>query len=672
MADNSGFDALLEALKKSGMDVNKETFSQNATSEQQTPPPPEPEQPQRPGNPFSAFKGGKDKGPDGAGSAGGPKMPNFDIEIPLADRLKTLGKKSRIVLGILLVLILAFCYWWFHPPINIQSEETWFIILVAMAALFLILNGAGVGADVKDRKGRPGKKGPEDPAPPKKEKAGSGFRKLSLIPVAVITLGAIGLLLSQSFFPGNAAKYASILKTENLDFAQDIQEVDYSQIPVIDRDTAIVLGNKEMGTIADYVSQFEVDDLYSQISYKDSPVRVSPLNYADLFKWLTNREAGIPAYALVNMTTQDAEIVRLPEGQGVKYSQSEPLARNIDRYVQLKYPFYMFDEKSFEIDDDGHPWWICPVQKKTIGLFGGTTIDRVVLCDACTGECQDLAVEDVPQWVDRAYPSSLLIQQYNWYGSLNNGWINSWLGQQNVVKTTPGNDGSLGYNYIAKDGDVWVYTGVTSATSDSSIIGFVLINQRTQESHFYSIAGATETSAMESAEGQVQNLRYEATFPILINVLNQPTYFMALKDSAGLVKKFAMIDIQRYQNVAVGDTVASCQEQYEVLLATNGVIQADEIDSSSIDKKTGVISRIATAVIDGNSHFYVTLEGDDAIYDFALPNLVGIVSYQVGDTVSFAYLKGESTNSVQSFVDVTATANTGPTGTETSNGAQAA
>ena len=399
------------------------------------------------------------------------------------------------------------------------------------------------------------------------------FKRLSYIPVVVALIGVIGGVLSMSFVPGNAEKYSNILKTDTLEFSQDIQEVDYSEVPVIDRDSAILLGNREMGTIPEYVSQFEISSMYSQINYQGTPVR-EPLGYADLFKWFTNRDTGIPAYSLVDMTTQDAEIVRLGDSP-IYYSQSEPLARNIDRYVQLKYPFYMFGEKSFEIDEDGHPWWICPVKDFTIGLFGGETISRAVLVDATTGECQDLSVDEVPEWVDRVYPANLLIQQYNWYGSYHNGWLNSFLGQEGVVRTTPGTDGTLGYNYIAKDDDVWVYTGVTSATADKSIIGFVLVNQRTQESHFYSVSGATEDSAMQSAEGQVQNLRYTATFPILINVSNQPTYFMALKDEAGLVKKFAMVDIQRYQNVAVGDTVADCQKQYEALLATNGVAASE-------------------------------------------------------------------------------------------------
>ena len=304
--------------------------------------------------------------------------------------------------------------------------------------------------------------------------------------------------------------------------------------------------------------------------------------------------------------------------------------------MQLSHPFYIFGEKSFEIDDNGKPYWIYPVIDYTVGLFGGETVSRVVLCDASTGECQDLAIDEVPQWVDRAYPADLLIQQYNWSGALSGGWINSWLGQSGVKQTTPGSDGQLGYNYIAKDDDVWVYSGVTSATADNSIIGFVLINQRTAESKFYPVAGATEESAMSSAEGQVQNLKYESTFPLLINVDNQPTYFMALKDNAGLVKKYAMIDIQRYQNVAVGDTLEETEKSYKKLLRANGVSTDD--DSGKATKTdgtaTGTISLISPVVLDGNSHYYVMLNGDGTLYDCPVANVVDIVRFKEGDSVT--------------------------------------
>lgn len=565
----------------------------------------------------------------GAGGAGGSQGPSagghrvgseFDM---LRTRFAQMSKKALVVLAVVILIIAAFCYWWFHPPINIHSVDLWmflaiFVLFPAFLVFFIFhqIYERGMGKREKN------------------EKKAKRFKGLMVVPVIIALVGVLGAVASLTLFPGNAEKYSTILNTEDGDFATDIEEADYSTIPFIDRDSAVLLGNRTMGTMADYVSQFEISDLYSQINYQDAPVRVSPLNYADVFKWWSNHNTGIPAYVIVNMSTQDTQIVRLEDP--IYYSDSDPFFNNVDRHVQLSHPFYIFGEKSFEIDDNGKPYWIYPVIDYTVGLFGGETVSRVVLCDASTGECQDLAIDEVPQWVDRAYPADLLIQQYNWSGALSGGWINSWLGQSGVKQTTPGSDGQLGYNYIAKDDDVWVYSGVTSATADNSIIGFVLINQRTAESKFYPVAGATEESAMSSAEGQVQNLKYESTFPLLINVDNQPTYFMALKDNAGLVKKYAMIDIQRYQNVAVGDTLEETEKSYKKLLRANGVSTDD--DSGKATKTdgtaTGTISLISPVVLDGNSHYYVMLNGDGTLYDCPVANVVDIVRYKEGDSVT--------------------------------------
>ena len=638
MKQQSGIEALLEALKQSGVNTGGVGGGQSPFGGGQSPfGGGQKSEPINVDPAQAASDQGSQTGTDaessrgGRGGHGGANAPHIDLSF--FDKLKSFSKKALIALAVLLVLCLAIAYWWFHPPINIHSVDTWmFVIVIIMLPLFLFLTW----------KSRSAAKG-DELRPPSAGKA-KAFKFASYIPVAVALVGVAGAVLSFAVIPGNAAKYASVLQTDTLEFAEDIQEVNYSEIPVIDREIAILYGNREMGAIPEYVSQFEISTMYSQINYQGEPVRVSPLGYADLIKWFTNREGGIPAYSLVNMTTQDAEIVRLGDSP-IYYSQSEPLFRNIYRHVQLSYPFYMFDDFSFEIDEEGHAWWICPVQTRTIGLFGGATISRVVLCDATTGECQDRAIEECPQWVDGVYPADLLIQQYNWYGKYNNGWLNSFLGQENVMQTTPGTDGLLGYNYLAKDDDVWVYSGVTSATADDSIIGIVLMNQRTQESHFYSVPGATEQSAMMSAEGQVQDLGYEATFPLLINVNGQPTYFMALKDASGVAKQFAMIDIQRYQNVATGATVAECQKNYEALLATNGVASGTA-DTSSALSASGTIRTMAQAVIEGNSHFYVTLNGVEGIFDCSLPGLIEIVSYREGDPITFSYLESGSLNTV--------------------------
>ena len=532
----------------------------------------------------------------------------------LVDRVARWSRRALAVAAVVAVVALAVCYWWFHPALNPGSPQVWTwacgICAVALAALSVAAARSSAHA--------------------------RALRRLMAVPGAVIVAFLLGLLLSQPFVPGNAERYASVLTTTDGVFAEDIEEVDYSEVPVIDRDSAVLLGNRAMGSIPEYVSQFEIADTYSQINYQGRPVRVSPLVYADFFKWLANREQGIPAYVLVDMVTQEAEVVRLESP--IRYSDSEPLARNVDRYVQLSYPTYLFDQKSFELDESGTPWWVYPVQSKTIGLFGGTTIARVVLVNACTGETADYAVGECPTWVDRAYPSDLLIEQYNWSGAYSGGWLNSWLGQEGVVRTTPGTNGQLGYNYLAQGEDIYLYTGVTSVTADDSSVGFILVNQRTGESHFYSVAGATEASAMASAEGQLQNLRYTATYPLLLNVAGQPTYFVSLKDDAGLVKMFAMVNIEQYQSVATGATVEECQEAYLALLAADGLLSEGEAaEASGTVEVSGEVATIAQAVVDGNSHFYVTLAGDEsgAIYDFALPGLLEIVTYQPGDAIAF-------------------------------------
>ena len=350
--------------------------------------------------------------------------------------------------------------------------------------------------------------------------------------------------------------------------------------------------------------------------------------------------SGIPAYIRINMATQTTELVKLSEG--MKYTTSDHLNRNIYRHLRFAHPTYIYGELSFEIDEDGVPYWIAPVKKFNIGLFGGETVGKVVLCNAVTGETETYDVEDVPQWVDRVYSADLLVNLFDYYGTLKHGFFNSILSQKDCLNTTDG------YNYLALDDDVWMYTGVTSVNGDQSNVGFVLSNQRTMETKYYEVEGATESSAMSSAEGQVQNLQYIATFPLLLNISGEPTYFIALKDDAGLVKKYAMVNVQKYQIVAIGDNVSQCEENYLELLFSNGVKQVEE-DTREVKTVTGQITRIAQAVIDGTSHYYLMLDGSDDIFDVSVVDFIDVVRLEAGQNVTMEYKEGEKANVVMSL-----------------------
>ena len=520
------------------------------------------------------------------------------------------------VIGTILALLLAGIYYYVTlPAINIHASGFWFfimIVIVIIAALYILRKRYGL-FEIKESK---------------------VVKILGGILILVLAVYLIGSLLSSQIV--NAKKYQKLLKVEAGEFTKDIEELSYNQIPLLDKDSATLLGNRKMGSMIDMASQFEVDNIYSQINYKDKPVRVSPLRYANAIKWLTNRGEGIPAYITIDMATQNTELIKLKEG--IKYSTSEYFNRNIYRHLRFNYPTYIFNELSFEIYEDGVPYWVCPVKKFNIGLFGGETVGRVVLCNAITGETIDYAIGDVPSWIDRAYSANLLIQLFDYYGTLKHGFINSVLGQKDCLVTTDG------YNYLAIDDDVWVYTGVTSVSGDESNVGFVLMNQRTMETKFYEIEGATEYSAMDSAEGQVQNLAYKATFPLLLNIGGEPTYFIALKDNAGLVKKYAMVNVQKYQVVGIGDTVSECEEEYHELLLKEGLqVQEDNRKTGSI---TGKITKIAQGVVEGNSHYFIMVEGSEDIFDISVIQFIDIIKYEVGQEISLEYKIGEKTNVV--------------------------
>ena len=536
-------------------------------------------------------------------------------------------KKVSKTITLILVLAAAFGIYYYVtiPAINIHSVGFWQCLLFAVAILnviYVLLKAKqyskthGAAPFSKDLLGTL-----------KLAKAGIG------IFVLILLVFLIGAVLSSPIV--NANKYQKLLTVENSDFSEDIKEVSYRTIPLLDKNSAELLGNRKMGSMVDMVSQFEVSSEYTQINYQDTPVRVAPLVYASPIKWLTNQKQGIPAYIRIDMATQNTECVKLSEG--IHYSKPEYFNRNIYRHLRFQYPTYIFDDQIFfEINDEGTPYWVCPVKEFTIGLFGGQTVGKAVLCNAITGECEEYDIKDVPNWVDKVFSAELLTGLYNYHGTLKHGYFNSILGQKDCLQTTNG------YNYIALEDDVWVYTGVTSVSGDQSNVGFVLMNQRTMETKFYTIEGAIEDSAMSSAEGQVQNLGYRATFPLLLNISGEPTYFMALKDGAGLVKKYAMVNVQKYQWVAIGDTVQECEKEYVKLLTTSGITKGET--AGVFEQAKGKIASIAPVVIEGTTHYYICLEKSDEIFDVNLSDttLVEVVKYAVGDMISFEYEVAES------------------------------
>ena len=531
--------------------------------------------------------------------------------------------------AIVTVLLGAGYYYLALPVIHIKSASFWGFLLF-LAICYAVLVGVFTGGEFISRmiKGyKPVTDGRHFVFDPRKI---SGKKTkiivFSVLLVVAIAVGAIFITSSQFF---NASKYQKMLTVSDSNFNEDIAEIPLSQIPVVDRDTAARLGSRKIGEVVELVSQFNVSNYYTQINYQNKPTRVSPLEYADIIKWFTNKDEGIPYYVKIDMATQDTELVELKEG--MKYSPSEYFGRDLERHVRFAYPTKMVDSISFEIDENGHPFWIISCYDFTIGFLGGYDITGIITVDAVSGDMQYYKAGDVPSWIDCVFKADVVLSQANYWGTYVNGYWNSIISQKNVVRTTEG------YNYLAIDDDIWVYTGITSVVSDESNVGFILVNLRTKEAKTYSINGAEEYSAMESAEGKIQEKGYSATFPILVNIADTPSYFISLKDDAGLVKAYSFVSVSNYQIVGVADTLAGAEAEYRRLLKEAGKLEENANTEAQTGEIEATITGVTTAVVDGNTAFYIMLEGSDKIFiaDVRLNDLLPFAA--TGDTVKIAY-----------------------------------
>ena len=497
---------------------------------------------------------------------------------------------------VLWLLIMAGSYWVFLPALNPLDTGFWFFVveglILAFVGIFIVALADSVGQQTKKpnvgRRDVSQMKGPYD---------------WVLIRLGGTILLIVALLFGLGFFNSRifrAKSYANVITVKEADFTKDFPETNISTLALLDRASAEKIGDTYLGTI-DKVSQFGISDDYRQITIGEQPYRVSPLEYKNFWKWLSNRQEGISYYVKVNQTTGKAELVRLAES--MKYSDSEYLFRDTLRYLRFKYPFTIFGDPSFEVDDEGNPYYVATVYKPKF-LLTSKDPSGVILLNAATGETKEYDLDSIPEWVDRVFSANNVITRVDDYYTYQDGFWNTVFSQTGVKKTTDS------YNYISIGSDIYLYTGITSATADSSNLGFILVNMRTREVTNYKLASATESAAMASAEGEVQEKKYTATAPTLAKLNDKAYYIVSLKDDAGLVKSYAVVDAEDYQQVTVNNDIETLISQFtdSDTSVLSGSTQAAGVDQK-VEVIQGLVDQLASQMISGSTVYYISSSG---------------------------------------------------------------
>lgn len=505
-------------------------------------------------------------------------------------------KRVQLLAAVVSFFVLVNYYWMHLPPINLLSGDFWLfmILILILIAINLIIASASNGLKSLFEK------------KPKVKKVKDVTQYVSLFSGPIrwifLTILAISLGLGMiSFFNGKmfrAKSYANVIKVKNADFKQDFPESNLSTLALLDRESAEKIGDTYLGTI-DKVSQFGISKDYRQITIDKQPFRVSPLEYKSFWKWLTNRQVGINYYVKVNQTTGKAELVKLKEA--MKYSDSEYLFRDTKRHLRFLHPFTIFGDPSFEVDDQGHPYYVATTYAPKFGL-SSLDPNGAILLNAVTGKTKYYHLKDIPKWVDRVYSAENVLSRVNDHYTYQKGYWNTVFSQTGVKQTTDS------YNYITIGSNIYLYTGITSATADASNLGFILVNMRTREVTNYQLASATEKSAMTSAEGEVQEKGYSATAPTLVKLNGKAYYLVSLKDGGSLVKSYALVDAEDYQQVTVNNDIETLISQF-----TDRDTSGLSLNSSAGKKAkivSGQVDHLASQIISGTTVYYI-LSGND-------------------------------------------------------------
>ncbi|MBG9983089.1 hypothetical protein HZY86_08340 [Aerococcaceae bacterium DSM 111020] len=531
---------------------------------------------------------------------------------------KSSGKKHNIRWLYIPTLIgLAIYYYIVLPPIHYASPAFWMFLLIITAVILLIelmADGFDVVTQLTENK---------QPAwsfnfKNLKIKGSKYAWMIGAWLILALVAGVSYLIFSPLFFADN---YSEMIQVERKDFAEDFPETDLSQITLVDRDTAQRLGDRQLGALTDLVSQFEAADDYTQINIESVPYRVSPLEYAGFFKWLNNFRQGIPHYIKVHNVTGEVTLETPP--QTIKYSDADLFHRDVLRRLRFEYPFSIFEQPSFEIDDEGNPYYIATTYTRNFFLREPEP-SGVILLNAMTGETEDYDLDHIPDWVDRVYSADLILHQLQMKGHYSGGFWNALFAKNGVTQPTEG------YNYLPMDDDLYLYTGITSVVADESNIGFMLVNMRTKDAVMYPLTAAEEFSAMRSAEGSVQETEYTATFPLLINIGGRPLYILTLKDNEGLIKEYALIDAQNYQNVITAPNVQLLMQNYAL---ENPVDETAILEATDLEEIEGRIEEIQAVVADGETVYYFMIDGTVYQADLALNDYLPFV--ESGDSVIF-------------------------------------
>lgn len=412
-----------------------------------------------------------------------------------------------------------------------------------------------------------------------------------------------------------------------LDMTTVSQEELVEMLPAVDEDgayswadsaTANKLAARKTGELTQLVNIFTVSNHCNTAIADGKLAKYVPLKYAGVLK--ASKAENIPGYVYINPVQQKADY----KEQVINYSPDAYFQYDLIRHARKALPNEYFGRYTYQVSPEGEPVWVMELER-ACGSWVVREVYAVALIDAKTGAVEKYELANAPEWVSCIHGNTAQ-EIYNGYGRMINGFWNL----SGVGQTVTTDD----FGYVAINGEMYYSFGITSNVTDGgdeSNLGLMLYNAHTNKAYFCEIPGAEEYSAMEAAEGVVQNFGYEASFPSLTNVDGVLTYVMVLKDSNGIVKQFGMVNYDNYTVAVTAETLSACRTAYAKAMAKNGdvVVEGSEWTEAEI-----VVDVIEYIVMGGETYVYIC-DIDGNVYKSNFEE--GFISVKKGQIITIKF-----------------------------------
>lgn len=466
-----------------------------------------------------------------------------------------------------------------------------------------------------------------------------------VIPVAPAVISVLLLIIMTTSGAScfRAADYAGMIgKVSERNWEEDMQPIDPKRIALVPYETAVFLADKELGEAEGGAlgSQYHLDKDYMTLQRVNHHLWwVVPLDFQGYFVWL--KSEGTPGYVMVDAENPRAK-PKLVLGHQFKYTPGAYFGNGLKRHLWAHgYANKVLTDFSFEVDEEGKPWWVVTVYKPTIA-YSGPKVLGVAIVNPETGDIQFQKLGQVAEWVDRVIPSWIVTEYINDWGTLWNGWVNSWMAKVNLRKVADG-PGADTWIVYGSDGEPYWFTGITSASSsDDALVGALYTNARTGEIHYYKMAGQSEGKIADIIHNKVKFQNLYPSRLYMFNVGGRVVWFSTLIGEAGTFNGVALVDSETSE-LFVGTDEATA---FRLFLAKNWQVDA-RIDPSAEDEKetvTAKVIRIGCPVIEGQTVCYLMLSSGQTLTGggAAVPRLS---LTREGDEITVTFVKNNPSDS---------------------------